>query len=639
MGEQNVPTDSSNKERHHAFVRALLGDVQALERMMHEGLIEEGVRRIGAEQEIFLVDPGGEPASKALEVLEAIDDPAFTTELASFNLEANLPPYEFTGGCLRQLETDLERLIDKARHGAHASGAEVFLTGILPTLQITDLGLDNMTPRARYMALNNAIRGSRGGDFHVLIKGTDELFAAHDNVMLESCNTSFQIHFQVGVDEFPRLYNLAQAITGPILAAAVNSPLLLERRLWHETRVALFQHSIDDRSRAHQMRGQTPRVSFGDHWTKDVLDIFRDDIARFRVVIAAEVENSLELLDRGEIPKLRALCLHNGTVYRWNRPCYGVNDGKAHLRIENRVLPAGPTIADEVANAALYFGLMTAMADGIEDITRVMAFEDAKANFFSAARYGLNAQLTWIDGKEIAAQKLLLDDLIPLASAGLKKRGIDGNDVERCLGTLEERVKTGMTGSRWMLRSFANMTKATTAYDRCRIVTSAALARQRLGKPVHTWTLAQPEEAPDWRGSYQTVGQFMTRHLFTCQPDDPVMLSAHQMATKRIRHIPVEDGDGHLVGLVTYRSLIRLLAEGRQTSVPPLTVAEVMIHDPITVPPETPTLDAIALMRQHHIGCLPVVQNGRLIGILTERDLVELSGTLFEDHLKDRPLT
>ncbi|MHC4410669.1 MAG: glutamate-cysteine ligase family protein, partial [Planctomycetota bacterium] len=373
MGDHST-AEQFDEQRHQNFLRALLDDVKALEILLDEGRIESGKRRIGAEQEFFLIDAGTHPAPIASEVLARLDDDSFTTELARFNLETNLPPYPFSGDCLRRLEGDLNERLDRVRAAAQAENGEVLLAGILPTLQLSDLGLDNMAPVPRYALLNASIVKLRGGDFQVRIKGIDELFAVHDNVMLESCNTSFQIHFQVSPAEFVPLYNLAQAVTGPVLAAAANSPLLLGHRLWHETRVALFQHSVDHRSSTHQSRGQRARVRFGDRWIQNsVLEIFREDIARFRVVIASDVgENALKVIEQGGIPQLRALCMHNGTVYRWNRPCYGWKDGKAHLRIENRVLPAGPTVIDQVANAAFYYGLMVAFIEQYPDIRKVM---------------------------------------------------------------------------------------------------------------------------------------------------------------------------------------------------------------------------------------------------------------------------
>lgn len=268
MGEQNVSsTDSDVKLR--AFVKALLEDLRALERMIEGDMFETGIRRVGAEQEMFLVDNVGHPAPVAPEVLAKLQHPQFTTELARFNLEANLTPYVFGDNCLSRMETELHGLIAVAREGAAACGANVVLCGILPSLRQSDLGLNNMTPNPRYFALNQAISELRGGKFQTLIKGVDEINVTHDNVMLEACNTSFQLHFQVGPSEFAKLYNVAQLVTAPVLAAATNSPLLLGHRLWRETRIALFQQSVDARSSVHQERGQRTRVSFGDSWVHD----------------------------------------------------------------------------------------------------------------------------------------------------------------------------------------------------------------------------------------------------------------------------------------------------------------------------------------------------------------------------------
>jgi len=638
MGEHKAK-ELDDHERHRAFTRALLDDVRALERMIDGGRVESGVRRIGAEQEFFLVDPGGAPAPVSMEVLEKLDDEAFTTELARFNLEVNLQPSLFEGDCLRRMERELVAFIDKARAASRECGADVLLTGILPTLQLSDLGLENMTPVARYAALNDALVRHRGGEFQVRIKGIDELFAVHDNVMLESCNTSFQIHFQVWPEEFARLYNLAQAITAPVLAAAANSPILLERRLWHETRVALFQHSVDDRSPTHLARGQRSRVHFGDKWVDDsVLEIYQEDIARFRVVLATEIEeNSLEMLARGEVPRLRALAMHNGTVYRWNRPCFGVRDGKLHLRIENRVLPAGPTIVDEVANAAFYYGLMAALADEYGDITKVMSFDDAKASFIAAARHGLRAQITWTHGRTSSATDLILEHLLPLAREGLFSHDVDTEDIERYLGVIEQRVRSGMTGAQWALNSLSGMSGRGSMHDRCRALTVGTLVRQKSNEPVHDWSLARLDESDDWRHSYKTVGQFMTKDLFTVRPDDLVDLAANLMDWKHIRHVPVEDEEGHLVGLVSHRGLVRLLAGGPPAQGAAVAVRSIMRAAPVTVTPETKTLDAIQVMREHRVGCLPVVSRGKLVGILTERDLIDVAANLLESQLREFP--
>jgi len=637
MGEHEVST-SQNEQQRRAFMKALLEDVQALERMLDEDLIESGVRRIGAEQELFLVDKSMQPAGVAVEVLEELDNPSFTTELGRYNLEANLSPVELSGDCLSRMEAELNQRMGEVRTAAAKHDAHPVLVGILPTLEKTHLSLDWMTPSPRYLELNRTLSELRGGVFKTLIKGLDELQVEHDNVMLEACNTSFQIHFQVGAKEFAQLYNLAQAVTGPVMAAAVNSPVLLSHRLWHETRVALFQQSLDARSKAHQARGTRQRVNFGEHWLEEgVLEIFREDIARFRVLIAGEREAPpLELLDKGVMPSLAALCLHNGTVYRWNRPCYGIKDNIAHLRIENRVLPAGPTVVDEMANAAFFFGLMTALGETHGDVSRVMDFDDAKGNFMAAARYGLKARMQWLHGRSFSADELILDRLIPAAREGLLGRGIDSSDVDRYLGVLEERVRRGRTGSQWALDSMAAMGKRGSRHARDRCLVRSMLQNQEKALPVARWPLADHPEEADWLDSYRTVGQVMKTDLFTVHPEDLIDLAASLMDWEHIRHVPVEDHEGKLVGVVSHRRVLRLVGRGvRQDDDSPVSVREIMKEDPVSVTPETTTLDAIAKMRDNGVSCLPVVANeGQLVGIVTEHDFVVVAAHLLEEKLR-----
>ena len=635
MGD--IKTKRANEETMRAFMKAVLNDVHALEQMIAADMFEKGRRRIGAEQEMFLVDQAMRPCPVAVEILKDISDPRITTELARFNIEANTEARLFGGECLRQMEAELHEVVELVRETAAKHGADVLLTGILPTLRKTDLGLDNMTPIPRYQSLNEAITQQRGGDFNIHIKGTDELQITHDNVMLESCNTSFQLHFQVEPHEFVRLYNVAQAVTAPVLAAGVNSPVFLGQRLWHETRVALFQLSVDERSTTHQSRGFPPRVTFGSGWVREsALEIFREQIARFRILLAADLqEDSLDVLRRGEVPELRALRIHNGTTYRWNRACYGICDGVAHLRIENRVLPSGPTVIDEVANAALFYGLMSAFVDAYPDISQVMEFDDARMNFFEAARHGLDAQFRWVGGKIYAATDLLSAHLLPMARAGLEKAHIDAADIDKYLGVMEERVKSGMTGARWALKSLADMGEQGTRDIRERSVTAEMLARQREGRPVHEWTYGCLREDDDWqRHGYRTVGQFMATDLFTVHPEDLVDLAASVMAWEHIRHVPVEDEHGRLVGIITHRTLLRFMASGG-TAGGPVAVRDIMKHDLLTVSPDTLTIDAIRMMRKHQIGCLPVVDGDKLVGIITEGDLLDVSARLLEKYLSD----
>ena len=638
MGRHDLPSGFTD-DQLRAFMKAILADVHALERMLEEERFEKGIRRIGAEQEMFLLDRAGRAWCGAAAMMKRLNHPQFTYELAQFNLECNLKPQVFGGKCLSAMEEELQGLLQLARAAANEMGGGIVLAGILPTLRRSDLTLASMVQNPRFLALNNAIAQLRGGDFHFRIKGVDELDMTHDNVMLESCNTSFQVHFQVGPREFAKLYNVAQAITAPVLSVATNSPVLLGRRLWRETRVALFQQSVDARSAAHQLRGRRPRVNFGDGWVRDsVLEIFREDIARFRVVLATDIdENPEAVLDRGGVPALTALRLHNGTVYRWNRACYGISDGKPHLRIEARAFPAGPSVTDEIANGAFFFGLMAAVSHEFDDVSKVMSFDDAKGNFVAAARLGLQANLTWFHGREWAAQQLIQEVLLPMARAGLVSAKLDAHDIDRYLGVIEERCKRGRTGARWALDSLAAMGEKGTKEQRMSALVRATQIRQQSGDPVHTWDLADTGEFEGWKESYVQVGQFMTTDLFTVHPEDVVDLAASLMDWRHIRHVPVEDNEGRLVGLVSHRTLLRMVGQGmRGVQQQPVAVKDIMRKDPITVAPTTPTLEAIELMRRHKVGSLPVIEEGnRLVGIITERDLIRVAAMLFEKHLRE----
>lgn len=632
MGEQDVKTQRDELE-HRRFMKALLNEVRALEDMHEAGLFEGGVRRIGAEQEMFLVDRSHRPALCASQVLDQINDPRFTHELGLFNLEANLSPQVLGGKCLSALHAETDEVVRLAREHAARVNAQIGLVGILPTLGQEHLSLSAMVPKPRYYALNDALTQLRGSRFRFSIKGIDQLDLNHDNLMLEACNTSFQVHFQVDADEFAHLYNIAQAVTGPLLAACVNSPILLGKRLWHESRIAVFENSVDSRSTAHAVRGHKPRVHFGDQWVdQSVIEIFKEDIARFRVILTTDFEEDpIGMVARGEVPKLNALRLHNGTVYRWNRACYGISDnGQPHLRIENRVIPSGPTVADEIANAAFFFGMMAKLSRATDDIRSHLGFSDVKANFLAAAREGLRAQQIWFDQKQMTAQELILDILLPLASEGLKEAKIDTDDVDYYLGIVKKRVELRRTGARWQLESLESMQGKGSSHECLRSLTSSMIQQQQTGKPISDWELAEFCFAQDWRDSYRTVGQFMATDLFTVRPDDIVDFAASLMEWRYVRHVPVEDDSGQLLGLVSHRQLLRLVARGSSSEV---MVREVMHHEPLSVSPDFPTVEAIRLMRDKRLSCLPVVEDGKLLGLVTEYDLMVVAGRLLENYL------
>ena len=587
-------------EATRAFTKALLRDLRAFEHMLETDRFESGVRRIGAEQEMFLVHEGWRPAPVALELLERLGEP-YTTELALYNLEANLSPKLLCGSCFTELEAELNSVIERARSVACEVGADVVLSGILPTLLRSDVTFENITPRERYYALNEALKKLRAGEpYRLRIEGTDELYIEDDSVILESCNTSFQVHLQVGAAEFAEVYNVAQVAAAPVMAAAVNSPLLFGRQLWDETRIALFQQAVDARSGTVHVRELAPRVRFGERWLDhSVIELFQDDIARFRVLLAIDVdEDPMELLRQGGAPKLQALQLHNSTVYRWNRPCYGVTDGTPHLRIECRVFPSGPTVIDEVANAAFWGGLVLGARAEFGDVRSRIDFAEAKANFLSAARHGLEAGFRWLDGRTVSARELILEEALSLSRAGLESTGVGRDDIDRYLGIIEQRVESGTTGTRWLMRSLAGMKDAGTRAERLAAVTAGMIARQGSGLPCHEWNDADISEAGGWRLNYLKVEQFMTTSLFTVHEEELVDMVAFLMDREQIHHVLVEDDDHSLVGLVSYRSVVRLMAEGFDPASDEIpAVKTIMERDPVAVTPETPTLEAIELMR------------------------------------------
>ncbi len=624
MAEQNI-LENSKQDESASFREALLRDLRAQEQMLQADAFERDTVRIGAEQEIFLVDRAYRPAPIASQVLDQLSDATFTAEIGKFNLEANLPPRIFSGGCLRSLQVELDELVERVSAAAKAHEADVLLAGILPSIRLADLGLENLTDKPRYHELNRAVMKLRGNSYHLLIKGVDELQLIHDNVMPEACCTSFQVHLQLDPHRFATQYNASLLIAAPVLAAAVNSPILLGRRLWQETRIALFQHAVDERSHSHIARLHPTRVSFGERWVKEsVLEIYRDQVARFRTIMTGPVsEDSLEVLGRGGVPRLKALVLHNGTVWRWNRACFGITEGRPHLRLEFRALPAGPTVLDEVANAAFFLGLMRAVPEEYGNVSAKMIFDDVKDNFFAAARHGLKAQVSWLDGKHHAIDKLITEQLLSLAAAGLKDACIDGEDIDRYLGVIRERIGADQTGSRWMLSAAASAPSSTGSEYRDRRIVSAMLIRQKSGQPVHCWSPLGEQELESAGDLRDKVAEIMSTDLFTIGPDDPIMLAASMMEWRHVRHLPVEDA-GEFRGLISTREVLRLISNPHQrnSDTHPIPVRELMISEPVRVRPDCSIIDAVQLMLENELDCLPVTDGNQLVGLITSRDML-----------------
>ncbi|MDP6963810.1 MAG: CBS domain-containing protein, partial [Planctomycetota bacterium] len=485
--------------------------------------------------------------------------------------------------------------------------------------------------------LNDALAQLRGGDFQLRIKGVDDLIINHDTIMLESCNTSFQMHLQVAAPEFAKMYNVAQMVSAPVMACAVNSPLFLAKRLWSETRLALFQQSVDTRRSDSHQREIMARVNFGTQWVKDsVLELYKENIARFKSLIATQKNRDpFAALKDGRTPELSALCLHSGTVYRWNRACYGVGNGKPHLRIENRYLPAGPSTQDEIANAAFWVGLVRGVAEQYGDPQHIFSFDDAKNNLLSAARLGLDAQIKWLDGNTYPVHDLLLNLLLPIAEQGLTSAKVDAADIENYLGTIKRRVNADVTGSSWILKSAKNLRQDRSVAETLTSLVSSTINNQLTGKPIVEWPLAEVcEQQVAIAKQFETVSSLMNTDLFTVGEGELVDLAANIMDWWHLRQILVEDDDHHLVGLLTARSLMRS-AFNRDDFDSQLSVKEIMETNPISVRPETTTLDAIALMRKEKISCLPVTDpNNLLVGMVTEDQLMKIAARLLEQELK-----
>ena len=638
MGRTDVG-ENNNDEHRREFMRRLLRDVEALDIMLQRNLIETGIRRIGAEQEMAFVDNAGRPAPIGEAVLENLQNERFTTELGRFNLEVNLDPLLLKGSALRDLEEQIVTHVQIAREAAKKHDALVALVGILPSISKADLTVENLTNRPRYHALNQILNEMRGGPYELNISGTDELTMTHDSIMLEACNTSFQVHFQVDPDHFAKWYNIAQLATAPVLAASVNSPVLLGRRLWRETRIAVFQQSIDTRNAQSGIRQFPARVSFGNNWVKDsVLEIFQEDIARFQPIFHdLPEEDPLEVIAGGGVPELTALRLHNGTVYRWNRPCYGTHEGTAHLRIENRVLPSGPTPKDEVANAALWLGLMKGLHDKYDDITNHIDFEPTLLSFLAAAREGLDSQLHWINNQTLPASILILSEIIPLAREGLESTDLDKSDIDHYLEIIEERVAKAQTGAAWCLKAMTMPEFLRQRRPFLGQLTSAMAQRSAKNMPVHTWSEFALEEFAKDPKHFETVGQFMITDLFTVREDDVVDLVTNLMEWRHIRQIPVEDKDHALVGMVTHRDLVqhlkRLGTATESSTSSAISVSEIMSRDPKFVNPQTPTLEAMKILQTNELSCLPVVEDNRLVGLITEHDIMQIAAPLLKRFL------
>ncbi|WP_370477364.1 CBS domain-containing protein [Tamlana flava] len=616
MGDLNVAKLKTKKDRAN-YIHHLLNDIKALDLMCEKGLIEDGPLRIGAEQEFCIVNNEFLPVNKSLELLEDINDEHFTTEISNYNLEINLDTFQLGSDSFSKLHEQLDELFNKAKQAAFRKNTKLILTGILPSLSVNNVDEKSMTAVERYSFLNEAIKQHRRKSFDIHIKGVDELNLLHDSVMLEGCNTSFQVHLQLSPKTFVDDYNWAQAIAGPILSACTNSPILFGKELWSETRIALFTQSIDTRANSYLLNEKQSRVSFGNHWqTGSISDIFKDNISRFRSFLTTHfIKDSVEMIENNETPKLRALGLHNGTVYPWNRVCYGVIDGKPNLRIENRYLPSGPTTTDEIANMMFWVGVMLGKPKKYENIHKQWDFKDIKTNFFNAARYGSATQFYW-NGKYIPSQALILNELLPMAYKGLYRYGVTPKDAEYYLKVIKDRVR-GNNGSEWLTRNFRALLQTHKRFEAMQVLTANMYEKQERGYPVSTWDKLYPENDATFIKT-KLVKHAMSSDIFSVDKNDSIELVLNIMKWKNIHHLPVINTDSGLVGLLTWTDVETYLNQPKRQN---YSVSKLMKTELLTTGEYTTLEEAKRLMMDNAIGCLPVVKDNKLVGLITKNDL------------------
>jgi len=471
MGQEITETRFSRAD-HERFHRHLLAETELLATWFRENGLAHGPPTAGLELEAWLVDRELAPAPINRAFIERLGDPLVSPELATFNVEFNLAPEPLRAHCLSRMDAALSRNWLRARRVADELDAELVMIGILPTVADTDLVPENLSDLNRYQALNAEVLRQRGDrPLELDIHGHEVLRVEHGDVMLESATTSFQIHLQVPPALAVAAYNASIMASGPLVAVSANSPYLFGRDLWAETRIPLFEQSVEIGGYDLDAHGPMRRVTFGSGYARDsLMECFTENLEHYPVLLATELHEPPERL-----PHLR---LHNGTLWRWNRPLIGFDDGQAHLRIEQRVVPAGPTVADAMANAAFYYGLTRALCEPGRD---ELPFALARDNFYACAQHGLDARIVWSDGRRHQAQSLLLRVLLPMARQGLEALGVADEDVTLYLGIIEARVKNACNGAAWQ-RAFV----ARHGRD-MRQLLQAYLLRQNTGVPVHEW--------------------------------------------------------------------------------------------------------------------------------------------------------
>ncbi|WP_226345052.1 glutamate-cysteine ligase family protein [Agilicoccus flavus] len=494
MGQDVSGNEWSNEQRQR-YREKVLQNLDVFERMLVSSSFEADEGMTGLEIELNLVDSDLNPSFDNAAVLDAIDSSAFQTELAKFNIELNVDPRVIEGDALYRLEDDIRAGLNAARERAQRAGSDIVQIGILPTLMTHHVAPDSgwMSANRRYLALNDAMMAARGEDMYIDIAGsTGERLAFYSgSIGPEAACTSLQLHVQVAPSNFAAYWNAAQALSGVLIAISANSPFLCGKALWHETRIPLFTQATDTRPIELANQGVRPRVGFGERWITSIFDLFEDNVRYFPALLPELTdEDPVSVLAEGVPPELGELRLHNGTIYRWNRPIYDTHGGKPHLRVENRILPAGPTVADTIASAAFYYGALRKFATVDRPVWTQMSFQAAETNFRHGARDGMFARLYWPSFNAVSPDELVLRHLLPLAHEGLADLGVPTHVRDHYLGIIEARCLARQNGATWQLEAVRRHEDA--GADRLgalRAMFADYIERMHSNEPVHTWAL------------------------------------------------------------------------------------------------------------------------------------------------------
>jgi gamma-glutamyl:cysteine ligase YbdK (ATP-grasp superfamily) len=491
---QDVPARSFTRDDRQRYREKLRRSLDVFARMLNQSRFDFEHPLTGLEIELNLIDTGQNPAMRNAEVLNAIANDAFQTELGQFNIEINVEPRTLVGRAAEDLERELRASLNDAEARSSAIGTHIVMIGMLPTLTPAHLTGDSLSANPRYALINEQIFAARGEDLHIVIDGPERLEAFADTIAPESACTSIQFHLQVSPQDYANNWNAAQCMAGVQLALGSNSPFFFGKELWRETRIALFEQSTDTRPQELKAQGVRPRVWFGERWITSIFDQFEENVTYFPALLpVCDDEDPEEALERGGPPALSELRMHNGTIYRWNRPVYDVYRGQPHLRVENRVLPAGPTVLDILANGAFYYGLLRVLADQERPVWSQMSFSAARDNFFEGAREGIKAQLYWPGVGEVPATELVLRRLLPLARTGLDAWGVDSPVIDRLLGVIERRCTTHQNGAEWQARTFHHIDETRRPLDRrdslCEML-RRYVEHMHTNEPVHAWPIS-----------------------------------------------------------------------------------------------------------------------------------------------------